>query len=181
MGLRLTGMLALSGAILGFFVSLIVPHRYVATSTLRFVHGANVPRDVADTIASRLFAAETLAPLVYRESNLKEMLTIYRNDEVFAIVRAGSRVREVKLQGGARGIDVTFEGDDPERALSIDRELAVAAGKLESKSEMIGTPHTSLTGATAPLTTAIGFSLGMLAGVLAWTLSSTGRTPSQPN
>lgn len=181
MGLRLTGMLALAGAILGFFVSLGAPRRYVAISTLRFIRAADAPRDLTGTVASRLFATETLAALIEREPNLKEMLTVYRSDEVFDIVRAGSRVHEASLPGGARGIEVTYEDEDAERALGIDRELALTAAKLTAANgrevaELLGTPRTERTGATAGLTTGVGLALGAATGLLAWAAAAKRQT-----
>ncbi|MCU1326302.1 MAG: hypothetical protein JWN34_1672 [Bryobacterales bacterium] len=166
-------MLALSGAILGFFVSLLVPHRYVATATLRFLPGAHVPRDLADTVSSRLFASETLAGLVSRETNLRELLDVYRNDEVFDIVRAGSHVTATSLPGGAQGLRITYEDDDAERALGVDRELTITVAKMTAENggeitELIGTPHTQPSHATAALTTGIGLAIGVIAGLLSW-------------
>ena len=162
----------MAGAILGFFVSLLVPPRYVGMTTVRFADSEMTPAG----LTSRLFAPERLTQVIHGESNLKEMLTMYRIDEVSDMV-----TRSAKVTAAPGGLAVSYEDDNAERALSIDRELAVAAIRLSSKPAVIvNGPRTERTGATPLAAGGLGLGAGAVLGLLIWGLHAAGPTAAEP-
>jgi hypothetical protein len=183
MALRLTGMLAMACAMLGFFVSLLAPHRYVGSTTLRFVRG-NVSqstyeahaRRIADSISSRVTSDESINAMIHRESILTEMVPLYAGSELKDLLRSSVNIRRVTLPDHAVGLSVAYQDDDPERALDIDGVFSRTVARLaasqspdaQETTEMVEAPNTSLTGATPALLTGIGFASGALLGFVLW-------------
>lgn len=193
MGLRITAMLAIAGAIAGFFIALAVPPRYEASATLRFLRLPGMPQEMydqesrlmLDSAAARALTSEALTVFISRNSRLRERLASDPVDEVIDKIRKGTRIEFASLPGGVKGISVRYEDDDADDALDTTRELAVQIASLAKSAsltndgkevtELAGLPFVAATGVTVPRTTALGFLAGMVAGLLAWTFSRTKR------
>ena len=178
-------MLAMMGAVAGFFTGMLMPHRYVARTTLRLVRAAGMPqglydgdsRRMADSARTPALTGMVISALLTRDAHARDMLAFYNTDELNDRIRAGSRTEMVSLPGGINGILVEYEDEDPEFAVSVDRELARAVGSLAasanpagdqgSATELSELPHAVPVGATIPLMTGVGFALGALLGLLA--------------
>lgn len=194
MGLRITAMLAIVGAITGFFLALAIPPRYEASATLRFLRLPGMPQSMydqesrlmLDAAAARALTRESLTVFIGRNSRLRERLSSDPVDEVIDKLRQGTRIEFASLPGGVKGISIRFEDDDADDALDTARELAVQIASLAKSAslnndgkevtELAGLPFVAPAGVTVPLATSLGFLAGLIAGLLACLVS---RTPSQ--
>jgi len=188
MGLRVTAMLAMAGALIGFFVSFLVPHSYVGSTTLRFNRGDVAQtiyeaqaKHLADAVAAQIMSDATLTAMIQRETTLKEMAPLYAGDELKDLIRASVNIRQVSLPDRTIGLDITYKDEDADRALSIDREVSFTVAWLVVRestmsgsrqvAEVYAAPHKSLAGTTPALLSGIGLGCGILIGISLWILS----------
>ena len=182
-------MLAIAGAIAGFFIALAVPPHYEASATLRFLRLPGMPqsmydqesRVMLDSAAARALTSEALTVFISRNSRLRERLASDPVDEVIDKIRKGTRIEFASLSGGAKGISISYEDDDADDALDTTRELAVQIASLAKRAsltndgkevtELAGLPFVAPSGVTVSRATSLGFVAGMVAGLIAWIFS----------
>ncbi len=195
MSLRIAGMLAMTGALTGFFVGLAVPHNYEAHATLRFIRPAGLSQDMydreshtlADSAAARAMSAEELSAFIARNARLREMLSADPLDDIIERLRKGTHIEFATLPGHFNGLSVRYEDEVAGVALDMTRDLAVQVAALAKSSnvladgkdvtEFAGFPVVVPIGATPPLTTTLGLLIGLALGAIAWV--STRSKPLQ--
>ena len=194
MSLRIAGMLAMTGALTGFFVGLAVPHNYEAHATLRFIRPAGLPQDMydreshtlADSAAARAMSAEELSAFIAGNARLREMLSADPLDDIIERLRKGAHIEFTTLAGHYNGLSVRYEDEVAGVALDMTRDLAVQVAALAKSSnvladgkdvtEFAGFPVVVPTGATVPYTTSFGLLAGLAVGAFTW-LGSRNRHP----
>ena len=182
-------MLILSGALIGFTVSLFVPHRYAATAEIAFLSAPGVTHESYAADARKLYESSlevTLLPqslelMIRRSPAFKERLYIQSFSEVLEDVRKNLSVSTISVSGGLSGAKIEFDDDDSDTALDLVREVvsqmgdnaaAVAGAKKASDVLLIvKTPRTDLIGMTPSLLTVVGLAVGLGLASLLWLLA----------
>ena len=181
---QLVGMLAIVGALTGYFVSVSMPHRFVAHSVLKVLRPANLTKEnydedshrMAEAVATEVLSPEMLLGMINRESRLRELLATEPLPELSDRIRAGSKIYATKLPGGVNAIAVDFEDDEAEPAINVNRALTSLAGKVATAAahyrekgdatETVAPPMAEPTGATLPLCIGLGFAGGLAMGLV---------------
>lgn len=187
--LRVTALLAASGALLGFSASLVVPHRYMGHAVLGFIHKPGAPQDFYRNESATLFNAARQATLadpsldaIIRHSDSYK-LRMYTDamPDLMKDFREHTRIAATELTGAQSGMVVDFEDDDRDTALEIDGALVSAlsdnttkAAGVPDSTKIVQTPELELIGMTPALLTGGGLAMGAFLGLLAALLTPRG-------
>lgn len=179
-------MLAMTGALTGFLVGVIVPHKYEARATLRFVRPAGIPQDMydresrtlADSAAARTMTVEELSAFIARNSRLREMLTADPIEDIIDRLRKGTHIEFATLAGHYNGLSLRYQDEVAGDALDMTRDLAIQVAAIAKNynimgdgkevTELAGFPVVVPIGATVPYTTTFGLLIGLALGAIAW-------------
>lgn len=174
-------MLAIVGALTGFFISIALPHRYLAHASLRVRRAVNLTQEnydddakrMAEAAAKQVLSDAVLAALIAREARLRELVMV--DPDLAEHIREGSRIYPTPLPGGAHGISIDFEAEEAEPAIDINRALTNLAAKAATgaaqyadkreATEIAEPPRVEPTGATVPLCITLGSAAGLLGGL----------------
>ena len=192
---KVVGMLAISGALIGFAISLFVPHRYVARAELTFIGKPGVTPASYEADARKLFdgsAEITLLPqsielIIRRSPYFKERLYVESMPDILEEVRKNLSIKSFS-RDGQTGARIEFEDDDADTSLDVASDVLSQMGenaarisavrKATEVVKIVRTPQVGLTGLTPLILTALGLATGILAGLVLWLVAP--RNKSEP-
>ncbi len=159
MVLRIVAILAFSGALAGFVVSLALPRRYVGHGSVSA--GSKVPLELA---ADRTLAPESLARVIAQSPYYRRTLDYMPMGELIEEVRANTVIRGE----GLLTCGVQFTDDDRYNALDTTRSLLDETRKNLETSAAAGEVRVRTTGPSAALCSFEGSLAGLAAGLCVW-------------
>jgi hypothetical protein len=157
--LRIVAMLAFSGALAGFAVSLALPRRYVGHGSVPA--GSKVPVDIA---ADRTMAPESLARVIAQSPYYRRTLDYMPMGQLIEEVRASTSIHS----GRSGFCMVEFKDDDRYNALDTTRTLLDEVRKNLETQDPAGEVWVATTGPSAVLCAFEGFLSGIAAGLCVW-------------
>jgi hypothetical protein len=106
------------GAVVAAGVSFVVPNRYVSSAVMRYTSDDQIAQ-----IQQAVFSRASLVELINRPS-----LNLYRKqrqrkpmEDIVEDMRRDIQVRQLKIAGGARAMQITFASPDKEKAQATTR------------------------------------------------------------
>jgi hypothetical protein len=156
---RIVAMLAFSGALAGFAVSLTLPRRYVGHGSVPA--GSKVPVELA---ADRTLAPESLARVIGQSPYYRRTLDYMPMGELIEEVRANTVIESE----GSRACKVEFTDDDRYNALDTTRSLLDEVRKNLETPDPAGEVRVRATGPSAALCSFEGFLTGLATGLIVW-------------
>jgi hypothetical protein len=165
-------MLAVSGALIGFTISLFLPHRYKSRAELVFVAKTDA-RKLFDSTVELTLLPQSIELIVRRSPYFKERLYVEPMSEVLEDVRKNLSVTAISASG-QRGARIEFEDDDADTALDVTKDVLSQMGenaarvsatkKASDVVRIVSTPRVGLTGLTPAILAGLGLAAGLLAG-----------------
>jgi hypothetical protein len=156
---RTIGMLALSGALIGFVTSLLLPRRYVARASLAI----DAPASVEDA-AARTLSEPSLSPLILASPYYEPMLSYTALQELVEQIRDNS----VIARDSQKGCTVQFTDDDKYAALATTGSLLEEMRKNLGDAQVREPVRVWTTGPSNALCTFEGLTAGLLIGLCVW-------------
>src|SRR5215469_5307978 len=156
---RILAMLAFSGALAGFAISLTLPRRYVGHGSV--LAGSKVPVELA---ADRTLAPESLARVVAQSPYYRRAFDHMPIGELITEVRSNTVIE----REGPQRCRVEFTDDDRYNALDTARSLLDEVRKNLETPDPAGEVRVRATGPSAGLCSFEGFLAGLAAGLIVW-------------
>ncbi|HZL55628.1 MAG TPA: hypothetical protein VFC21_01015 [Bryobacteraceae bacterium] len=153
---RVLGILALSGAIIGFTVSLLLPRQFVGRASITLTPGVSAEYAIEKTLST-----PSLAAIVYRSPYYQPMLDYTPVEDLAREIRDGSSI-------GPDG-RIQFVHDDKYTALDTARLLLDELKKNAGGAARVKDPvRLEITGPSRGLCTFEGMAAGLLLGLCVW-------------
>ena len=156
---RMIGILALSGAMAGFAISLMLPRRYIGRAAL------NVdPSELVDSAAERVLATQPLSAMIQGSPYYKDMLDYTPMPELLQQVRDN-----VVIARNTTGECVVQFTDDDEFAARNMTNRMVEELRRNLENSSIKLPvHVGTTGPSKALCALEGLMAGLLVSLCVW-------------
>jgi hypothetical protein len=170
-------MLAFSGALLGFSLSTLIPHRYQARTEFVFLSPYDADaQTLFDRASDITLLPQSLELMIRRSPYYKNRLYVESIADLISETRGSLNVKSAAPVAGKRGGVIEFEDDDVETALDVTRVMLSEFGNNAARAanakrsadviRIVRTPDAHLTGLTPWLLTRTGLLAGLIVALL---------------
>jgi hypothetical protein len=152
-------ILALSGALIGFVTSLMLPRRYVGSASLTVDQ-----QELVDGAADRVLAAQPLSALIHDSPYYRDALDYTPIEELLQQIRDNAVITR------DRSGDCLVEFTDPDRSVAFNTtsRLVEALRRNLETAQMKSPVRVATTGPSNALCTFEGLAAGLMAGLCVW-------------